>query len=363
VKYFSHVNTATKILSLYKGQQPFAIFLKDFFSKNKKYGSKDRKQIASLCYCYFRLGKAGMDLPLEDRLLQAYSLCIGKPDELLQNVKPDIQSSVKVTDIFPWEDELSAGIDHTQFCNSFLIQPDLYIRVRPGFRNTVVKKLKDAGIRFDQIEPDCISLPNATKIENIIELNKEAVVQDYSSQQIKRYVHVSAPISVWDCCAASGGKSILIYDMFNGIELTVSDIRESILVNLKKRFAEAGIKKYTSFVADLTKEIPVPGNKYDLIIADVPCTGSGTWSRTPEQLFYFDEKQIDEYANKQKKIVSSVIPFLKPNGILLYVTCSVFKKENEEQVKSIPMNVLAMDVFKGYDKKADTMFAALLQLQ
>jgi 16S rRNA (cytosine967-C5)-methyltransferase len=106
-------------------------------------------------------------------------------------------------------------------------------------------------------------------------------------------------------------------------------------------------------------------SQYSIIIADVPCTGSGTWSRTPEQLYYFDENKIEEYAALQKKILSNVIPHLDPGGYLLYITCSVFKKENEGAVNYIKqefnLELVKMELIKGYEEKADSMFAALLR--
>src|SRR5690606_33804989 len=171
---------------------------------------------------------------------------------------------------------------------------------------------------------------------------------------------------VWDCCAASGGKSILVNDLLGNIELTVSDVRESILVNLHKRFRTAGIKKYDPFVADLTKKkakIQMEKEGMDLVIADVPCSGSGTWGRTPEQLRYFDCKQIDEYVTRQERIVRNTYPCLKKGGLLLYVTCSVYGRENEEQVRKFEedgMQVISTGVLKG--RKADTMFCGLVKL-
>ena len=155
-------------------------------------------------------------------------------------------------------------------------------------------------------------------------------------------------------------------DILGDIDLTVSDIRESILVNLKKRFKEAGIKTSKSFVADLAaSKVKLPISNSGLIICDAPCTGSGTWSRTPEQLYYFDKNEISKYSSLQKQIVSNIIPHLQPGGYFLYITCSVFKKENEEVVDFIKNNfgleISRMELMKGYDKKADTMFAALLQ--
>ena len=106
---------------------------------------------------------------------------------------------------------------------------------------------------------------------------------------------------------------------------------------------------------------------FDLIMADVPCSGSGTWSRTPEQLYYFELAKIDEYAKLQKSILKNVIMALKPGGYFLYITCSVFKKENKDAVNFLLENfnfkVLKMELLKGYEMKADSMFAALLQKQ
>ena len=393
-RYHSYLNSAKEILQLYKGEEPFAVFLKQFFVRRKKYGSKDRKQISHLCYCYFRLGKAGADLSIEERILAALFLCSQAANEVLWKLKPgwneqvnsglaekfallnnhEIVERLSLAEVFPWDDELSAGIIHEEFCESFFKQPDLFLRLRPGQEKRVMEKLGNAGINFIQECPDCLSLSNSSKIDDVIELNKEAVVQDYNSQRVGELLSTAnsrlSTISVWDCCAASGGKSIMANDIMENIELTVSDVRESILANLRKRFAEAGIARYKYFVNDLTKESPKAllsgsGEGFGLIICDAPCTGSGTWSRTPEQLYYFDKKEIVKYSSLQKQIVANTIPHLQPGGYFLYITCSVFKKENEEVVEFIAKNfgfdLIRMEVLKGYDKKADTMFAALFK--
>jgi 16S rRNA (cytosine967-C5)-methyltransferase len=384
MKQWSHVNSAALIINNYSGNEPFASFIKKYFAKHKKYGSKDRKQISHLCYCYFRPGKALIDAPVEERIFMGLFLCSTQTNDLLKELKPDWNNSVELSierklsllnnlgsiiDIFPFTNELSEGMETGQFSLSHLIQPDLFLRLRPGKEISVKQKLQKAGINFRQITNTCIALPNSSGIDDIIELNKEAVVQDYSSQQVGAFLLLpvaNRPLSVWDCCAASGGKSIMAYDLDSTIDLTVSDIRESSLINLQKRFKEAGIKRYRSIVADLSKLISnVRLSAFDLIICDAPCSGSGTWSRTPEQLYYFEKNRIDQYVSLQKKIVSNTIPHVKPGGYFLYITCSVFRKENEEVVewikKDFSLGLIRMEVLRGYAKKADTMFVALLQ--
>lgn len=387
MKFFAHLNTAVQVLARYKRQQPFGIFIKDFFKQDKKYGSRDRKSISHLCYCYFRLGKALPDMPAAERVVAGLFLCSAIPNEMLAQLKPEWNEKVELSieekcsmlneqfsmlNVFPWKEELSAGMDHAAFCRSFLVQPHLFLRTRPGKQAVVQQKLEAARIVYSLLGEGCIALPNASKVDEVILLNKEAVIQDYSSQRVGEFLqpvvlHAQAGIRVWDCCAASGGKSILAWDVLGKPDLTVSDVRESIIANLKKRFAEAGITKYKSFVADLSDphSLFAINHSPNLIIADVPCSGSGTWSRTPEQLYYFDTTAIQRYSSLQKKIVGRVWEKLEPGGHLLYITCSVFREENEDVVcfiqQQFPLQVVKMELLKGYDKQADTMFAALLR--
>jgi 16S rRNA (cytosine967-C5)-methyltransferase len=391
MKHFSHVNTATRILNEYKGAQPFGIFIKEFFRSDKKFGSRDRKQISHLCYCYFRLGKAAITVPVQERILLALFLCSSAPNDLLQETKPEWNDivhlpvgekitasgySFAVNEIFHFNEDLSEGIESYEFAASHLRQPDLFLRMRPGYELEVENKLRISGFNYDRVSLACVALPNGTKIETSITVNKEAVVQDLNSQRVGELMLLAAgghqadntrQLKLWDCCAASGGKSIMAADILGDIQLDVSDIRESILINLRKRFAEAGMTNFKSFVCDLSfPHIPLKHLEYyDLVIADVPCTGSGTWGRTPEQLFYFHEKKVREYASLQQTIALNVIPAIKKGGYLLYITCSVFKKENEETIGYIQqhsgLQLKAMELFTGYNKKADTLFAALLQ--
>lgn len=373
-----------QILDQYKGEEPFASYLNKYFAVNKKHGSKDRKHISHLCYSFFRIGRMKMDWQPEERILAGLFLCSRESNEILQALNARWNENVVLSgyeklsligagnsfqDLFPSVDELSEGVEKEKFIISHLEQPDVFLRLRPQYEDSVKRELKEGGISFEIISDNCLSLPGASKLDSIIELDKEAVVQDYSSQKVgelARPVLTDRACRVWDCCAGSGGKSILLYDIQPQIELTVSDVRESILVNLRKRFRIAGLKNYKCLQADLVSPaFSLYNSNFELILADVPCSGSGTWGRTPEQLSWFDKDRIDDYSALQKKLVSHVVPYLRSGGYLLYVTCSVYKRENEDIVNFIMENFalqpVRTEVLRGYDKKADTMFAALLQ--
>ncbi len=314
-----HIIVAEKLIKDYTYNTPFSVYLKDYFSKNKKHGSKDRKWIAHLCYCYYRLGHALKELNIEERLRIAFYLCndeagewqilfntswnewsneLNKRIEFVQKKYP----MFSLNDIFPWKDHFSETIDTTAFAVSHLIQPDLFLRIRPNKESIVKEKLSANNILYQQLSSTCLAVSNSSKIDSIIELDKEAVVQDYSSQRISEFLQLTTNNSklttcLWDCCAASGGKSILSKDILGEIELTVTDVRSSILQNLKQRFANAGIKSYYSFVADLSNsKFEIRNSKFNIILCDAPCSGSGTWSRTPEQLYFFSNEKINVFS-------------------------------------------------------------------
>ncbi len=381
-RIYSYLNSAVIICNAYDGGLPFAIYLKQYFSLNKKFGSKDRKQVGHLCYCFFRMGKSLPALSIDEKIIIGLFLCSTESNELLSvlnnewNEKANFNLEEKIKflnlffsleSIFPWKTELSEGIIYEEFYKSFLIQPDLFIRVRPSYNEKVISKLDLLQINYELISSSAIRLSNSFKVDQHFVLDKEVVIQDFNSQQtgkiIQEVIQQKENLEILDCCAGSGGKSIMTYDFNPSIQLTVSDIRKSILINLTERFRSAGVSYKHSFVTDLSKQSATIKNKFDFIIADVPCSGSGTWSRTPEQICFFEKKEIDKYTILQKQIVTNCVSKLKPGGHLLYITCSVFKKENEEVVnyikETLQLQLIKTELLHGYNKKADTLFVAL----
>ena len=370
MKFDNQLRYAVNIINSYDGTVPLAAWLKDYYRSNKQMGSTDRKTVSQMVYGYYRTGFSQYNA-IEEKILAGLKAAGQLPNVLEYFVSKNYRiPETAVSAIFPWNEHMSAGIDANAFAASFLLQPDLFMRIRPGQQEIVEKKLLAAGVEFSFCGGACVRTANATKIDAILEINKEVVIQDRSSQStgdlLKGAFKDDENIDVWDCCAASGGKSIMIADLFKNAYLTVSDIRESIISNLKKRFAAAGMVKYETLITDLTKnDGALPGKTFDLVVADVPCSGSGTWARTPEQLFFFREEKIAYYSNLQKTIVSRVASSFKKNGVLLYITCSVFKEENEEVVDHLlnkcALRLVEKRIFDGCNDRADTLFAAVFK--
>jgi 16S rRNA (cytosine967-C5)-methyltransferase len=369
-----------RLLQNYHCGEPFSVFVKKELARDRRKGSRDRKIITDFCYRFFRIGHLFPDKKIEDRLDLALFLTgtngdLMLPeewksfnestiDEKLKHVGADLSLAC----IFPWGSLLSDGIHLSAFQKSFLHQPPVFFRIRPGFENEVIDRLHTEEIPYGIVNEHCISVSPAVKLEMYFSLNKEIVVQDASSQQVVPFIQTvfekTDAISVWDCCAASGGKSIHLHDLFPQVKIAATDIRKSILHNLQIRFSEAGIRNYVSEVADISKPYKSE-EQYDLIMADVPCSGSGTWTRTPEQLTCFQENELINFQTLQREIITNSVPNLKPGGYLLYSTCSAFRCENEEQVlwieNKFQMKSLLYQVIHGSENGADTMFVALFQ--
>ncbi|SEV97220.1 16S rRNA (cytosine967-C5)-methyltransferase [Chitinophaga sp. YR573] len=382
-RWENYLSTAEEIILVYDGEVPLHHFLKGFFKQRPYMGSRDRRWVSQLVYHYYRLGHLWKDeRAVPERILKGTFLCESENNELLQFFRPEWNEKIilslaeklsilsfdgDVKDIFPLLSLLSEDIDATKFAYSFFTQPYLFIRTRNKKQAAIIKLLEAANITFTAVSNESIALLNSTKIDTIITDKSWYEIQDLSSQKVGDLFHAKAGETWWDCCAASGGKSIMLMDKEPGVKLLVSDVRSSILQNLHQRFKEANIRSYEDVILDLTSPVtnsPVATRKFDQIILDAPCTGSGTWGRSPENLYYFDEESIATYQDLQKRIAENVVQLLKPGGSLIYITCSVFKKENEEVVQYIEektgLKKEEGGVIKGYDEKADSMFAVRL---
>ena len=384
MKAINQLKTFQRILDEYPAETPLSKFLPGFYRQNKQMGSTDRRIASRLLYNYFRLGRALTGIPADERLFVSEFLCNTQLNSFLQHFKPDWAACIGFTmaeklaivrssypefnldELFPWTDQLSAGIDKEAFLRSFFIQPDLFIRVYKGFEIQVKVALAAAEVIFKDEGNNCFSLPNGTRLEALIPNPHWYEVQDLSSQQTAQFFKPQKWESWWDACAASGGKSLLLHDQEPTIKLVVSDIRESILANLDERFQQAGLLKYQKKLLDLTQnnDLILHDYAFDGIILDAPCSGSGTWGRTPEMISQFDSHKIEFFQRLQQSIARNVVKYLKPGKPLIYITCSVFKAENEGvvnfMIKELGLKLEEQKVLKGYENKADTMFVARL---
>lgn len=129
--------------------------------------------------------------------------------------------------------------------------------------------------------------------------------------------------TVLDYCAGGGGKALAL--AARGASVTAHDIDAGRMADLPARARRAGIR------VDRAEPGKVSG-QFDLAVADVPCSGSGTWRRTPDAKWRLTPADLTRLQGIQSDILDTVARHVKPGGYLAYMTCSVLREENEAQV-------------------------------
>jgi 16S rRNA (cytosine967-C5)-methyltransferase len=137
---------------------------------------------------------------------------------------------------------------------------------------------------------------------------------------------------VWDCCAAPGGKTLVLAMRTAGAEVLATDVSAKRLAQMQgrlRRFAYAsGVK---TAVMDAAK-LPESAGEFDLILCDVPCSGTGTLGRNPEIRLRLVPEELTRQVARQKEILAAALKRLAPGGRLVYSTCSLEPEENEAVV-------------------------------
>lgn len=133
-----------------------------------------------------------------------------------------------------------------------------------------------------------------------------------------------------DVCAAPGGKSLFMAEKFPQATVISRDLTEYKISLIKENVKRLGIKNIKTEVHDALINDESYKEKADIVIADLPCSGLGVIGKKPDILYRVKESDLENLAMLQRNILDVVQNYVKPGGILLYSTCTVNKKENEE---------------------------------
>lgn len=363
-------NHFKNLITSYDGSLPFHYFFKKYCKFNTALGSKDRRILREIIYSIYRLGPAWKGKFPEDLFLLPNTK---DGDELLKTFYVELeQPELDITFEYPFSKYLMSDLQSEDYYESLQVQPLVWVRVNHVNALKFKEKYASGIVTEEQINDKFTAF--GLKNNTVIEPDSFPIeVQDLSSQLVSSKIEVKDGMKVWDCCSGAGGKSLFLAEASKNLKLYVSDIRPTILENLKARFKQNRLpipKMATSDLSKKPEKINFSGeivgrDSFDVIIADVPCSGSGTWGREPENLTYFKPDKIDEMAVRQVNIVKSTLRFLKHGGKLYYITCSVFEKENFGVLKELEdsglVKVVSAEMVYGYNKQADSLFIAELQ--
>ncbi len=364
-----------EVIATYNGTLPLSHFLKSFFKSRPKLGSRDRRAISDAVYSYYRLARF-VETPQQKIWPIIGRALADRLTENLQIARIVAQLDPQPVDI-DWEHSFSATVlseqlDKSSWFKSLLTLPRMFIRVRKN--NALIEHiLQENNIDFQKPAPQTISLTNGINLSDILPQTLY-VIQDYSSQRsLETYFKIAGnnanqPLNIWDTCSGAGGKMLLLKDHLKESNILCTDIRPGILHNLRERAKLYGHKQVqTQLLNAAETEQTNPLNAtFDLVLSDVPCTGSGTWARTPEQFYFFEENNTREFAALQYTIANNACKKVKPGGHYVYITCSVFREENETVVAKLLnenpyLQLLHQELINGIPEQADCMFVAVMR--
>ena len=160
-------------------------------------------------------------------------------------------------------------------------------------------------------------------------------VQDEGSQIAALLAGAGPRMQVLDLCAGAGGKTLaLAAAMQNTGQIYAYDSDKKQLRPIFERLKRAGARNVQVMEAGDEAALLALGPRFDLVLVDAPCTGSGTWRRKPDAKWRVKPANIPERQAEQVRVLDLGAGLTKPGGTLVYVTCSVLPEENRDQVEA-----------------------------
>jgi 16S rRNA (cytosine967-C5)-methyltransferase len=158
-------------------------------------------------------------------------------------------------------------------------------------------------------------------------------VQDEGSQIAALLAGAAPKAQVLDLCAGAGGKTLaMAAAMQNTGQLYAFDRDKLRLRPIFERLKRAGVRNAQVLEPGDTAALQALGPRFDVILIDAPCTGSGTWRRRPDSKWRLRPHDVPERQAEQKALLDLAVPLVKPGGRIVFVTCSILPEEGEDQI-------------------------------
>ncbi|MEG2122612.1 MAG: 16S rRNA (cytosine(967)-C(5))-methyltransferase RsmB [Clostridium sp.] len=192
-------------------------------------------------------------------------------------------------------------------------------------------------------------------------------VQDLSSSLSGDAAGIRDGDYIIDVCGAPGGKSIHAAELLHGTGMVESrDISEPKVAMIEENIHRSGLKNINARVLDALIYDADSEKKADVLIADLPCSGLGIIGRKPDIKYNMTLEKTEDLIRLQRAMLSVVYQYVKPGGTLIYSTCTINKKENEENIRwfleNFPFSPVNIEGRLGTKLTADTMKDGYIQL-
>ena len=231
----------------------------------------------------------------------------------------------------------SLGIKAIEVADTLKERANIFLRVNiiKGTREDAIQALEKDGIisKFHPTVSTALIVNKGTrKIKNSEAYNIGLVeLQDASSQASVLKLNIDQNGPILDFCAGGGGKSLALSAYLNK-PIFAYDANFERMKDLPNRARRSGANIRVIKSNDLKK------SHYGLVFCDAPCSGSGSWRRDPEGKWSLTLQDYERLLTLQENILATASQLVKPNGNLVYATCSILKDENKAQIQKFLEN-------------------------
>jgi len=373
MKPAARIQSAIEILDqILQGDKPADTVLADYFKTRRYAGSKDRRAVNNQVFDILRMqAKLGWMAEQAGLPLTGYTLvlidCVLKELDVTALFNADQYSPQSLDETqanaLPVLAQLDIrqAPDHIRLEYPVWLEGDLRASLTTDFEQCLHALNTEAplDLRINNLHPEQANSANILAQQNIdttpgaysplclrsakkiklggIQAYKEGLVdiQDEGSQLIALLSSAKGCDLVMDFCAGAGGKTLALgAEMANKGHLYALDISSKRLYKMRRRLERAAI---TNVILHPIKNETDPWlkqfeSRVDRLLIDAPCSGIGAWRRSPESRWKMTPELLADLQGRQTRILQNAAPLVKPGGRLIYATCSLLKRENEDQI-------------------------------
>lgn len=254
--------------------------------------------------------------------------------------------------------EATFGENWLREAQALNLRPTLDLRANTlkASRTKVIKALEDAKAQATRIARHGVRIAageGPSRLPNVTaELSFQKgwfEVQDEGSQIVADLAGAQEGEQILDYCAGGGGKTLaMAATMNNKGQVHAFDADRKRLAPIIERLKRAGTRNVQ--VHDRAENLERYQGKFDRVLVDAPCTGTGTWRRRPDTKWRLTQRNLEERVEQQVQALDQAKMFVRPGGELVYVTCSVLPEENERQVRRFCAENPEFSIRSGLDR-------------
>ena len=363
----ARISASITILDNIIGGAPVNKSILNWFRSNRFAGSKDRFAIREIIFNCLRYQRSSLwsfkliGLPENGRSLVIGTLCRenieilayfnGKtycPDKISERE----QSAVDCVNESLLKAPISVMLDFPEFLEKELFvslgealrdtmlhlnrRAQVYLRVNlmKSTVDAVIKSLLSEGVLVKKCPTTSSGLLVLNKVSKIEKtkayIEGRVEIQDISSQAVIEFINPQPNMMILDYCAGGGGKTLAIASFTRGKgQFFAYDKNENRMNDLRERSKRSGVK-VKILKTDQLFEIK---SKFNLVLADVPCSGIGAWRRNPGGKWWLTLEKLGGLLEEQRKILLEASEQVLVGGCFVYVTCSLLYSENRKQIR------------------------------